>query len=888
MARKIDKAGGKKRQKRRPISNVWKGRILFIASLCAVAVGLAFATSRLLTQSEYDLAVGQFESVADRALDAARDIARRKRLGTVSMSTIVAYQLPDADVWPFVLVQGFEAIATKLIQTASGRDMVLLPIVALPQLERFETFAYDYYGRVFPPNTAVSSFGKGVFGVDPTLNTTDQRYRERDGISSDANPNRILTPLVQHNLGPFSSLMLNVRSVEVARDAIDSVIECTKKRNMAEDSRECSAITDVILFRNTRNPRPGALIMQPIFPFNNQTVLTGFISSSIVWDEIMRNIFSESVSGVDCVLQTGSKVYTYTVINGDAYLRGEGDWHDHAYAEYERRVSLTDADLFATSSPPYTLILYPNNALFDVYSTNNPYMAAIGAAAIILGMSLLFFLYDFFVRREFHEKQSVLDAKRTFVRFVSHEVRTPLNTVCMGLRLLKEELVGVLLGCPQTLDQGQPVDSRSPAELKDSLFALSDEVLTNAESAVDVLNDLLNYDKIEMGTLILELTTFPIWKLIEQISAEFELPAKSKSICLKQDWTSLFKRKTNDIECSGGISSLSTDFAECRFVGDAVRITQVFRNLLSNAIKFSHRGGSIMIRTSWVKPKDQQCVAKESLDCFTLSTGEEVCYPQNGHVQVEVIDTGVGMTREQLEKLFRHGVQFNANNLQSGQGSGLGLYIAKGIAEQHGGTLIATSAGLNRGTTFTLVLPLHKIPSDCLSTSSTKSTLDQDFAQIPHLIQQQQPTGNLRLLIVDDVAMNRKILRRLLEQKGHDCFEAENGQTAVELVQKSLNAKQGFDSILLDFEMPIMDGPSACRKMRDIGCQCCIVGITGNILPHDVALFKRAGADMVLPKPLHIEALEDVWLEYGLTGCLTFSKDATIDHDLVNEIRHSI
>jgi signal transduction histidine kinase len=623
MARKIDKAGGKKRQKRRPISNVWKGRILFIASLCAVAVGLAFATSRLLTQSEYDLAVGQFESVADRALDAARDIARRKRLGTVSMSTIVAYQLPDADVWPFVLVQGFEAIATKLIQTASGRDMVLLPIVALPQLERFETFAYDYYGRVFPPNTAVSSFGKGVFGVDPTLNTTDQRYRERDGISSDANPNRILTPLVQHNLGPFSSLMLNVRSVEVARDAIDSVIECTKKRNMAEDSRECSAITDVILFRNTRNPRPGALIMQPIFPFNNQTVLTGFISSSIVWDEIMRNIFSESVSGVDCVLQTGSKVYTYTVINGDAYLgmysngrlqrlisnrpqfsnhcstllfSGEGDWHDHAYAEYERRVSLTDADLFATSSPPYTLILYPNNALFDVYSTNNPYMAAIGAAAIILGMSLLFFLYDFFVRREFHEKQSVLEAKRTFVRFVSHEVRTPLNTVCMGLRLLKEELVGVLLGCPQTLDQGQPVDSRSPAELKDSLFALSDEVLTNAESAVDILNDLLNYDKIEMGTLILELTTFPIWKLIEQISAEFELPAKSKSICLKQDWTSLFKRKTNDIECSGGISSLSTDFAECRFVGDAVRITQVFRNLLSNAIKFSHRGGKFYHR----------------------------------------------------------------------------------------------------------------------------------------------------------------------------------------------------------------------------------------------------------------------------------------------------
>jgi hypothetical protein len=83
------------------------------------------------------------------------------------MSTIVAYQLPDADVWPFVLVQGFEAIATKLIQTASGRDMVLLPIVALPQLERFETFAYDYYGRVFPPTRPLAHLVKACSVLIP-------------------------------------------------------------------------------------------------------------------------------------------------------------------------------------------------------------------------------------------------------------------------------------------------------------------------------------------------------------------------------------------------------------------------------------------------------------------------------------------------------------------------------------------------------------------------------------------------------------------------------------------------------------------------------------------------------------------------------------------------
>ena len=105
---------------------------------------------------------------------------------------------------------------------------------------------------------------------------------------------------------------------------------------------------------------------------------------------------------------------------------GRGDLHDVEYGKYRHEITLTGDGFFGVTSTTYTLTIYPTSEFFDSYSTKNPLTATIGAVVIVCAVSLLFFLYDYFVRDEFNQKQAILEAKRAFMRFVSHEVRTPL------------------------------------------------------------------------------------------------------------------------------------------------------------------------------------------------------------------------------------------------------------------------------------------------------------------------------------------------------------------------------------------------------------------------------------------------------------------------------
>jgi signal transduction histidine kinase/CheY-like chemotaxis protein len=121
---------------------------------------------------------------------------------------------------------------------------------------------------------------------------------------------------------------------------------------------------------------------------------------------------------------------------------------------------------------------------------------------------------------------------------------------------------------------------------------------------------------------------------------------------------------------------------------------------------------------------------------------------------------------------------------------------------------------------------------------------------------------NKRILVVDDAPSNRKMLVRVLARSGHVCDQAQDGQVAVDMVKKVSDG--GYDMILMDFEMPVMNGPTATRVLREMGCLCPIVGVTGNVLVADVDYFLSQGADAVLPKPLQLSALEEVW--YGFAG----------------------
>ena len=258
---------------------VWAGRIIFLVALVLVAALLGYAAYVLLSHSETSLATVQFKSIADRAMESALGITARKRLGTVSMASVASHANPNASDWPFVVIEGYEEMSTYLIETSSGREMGFCPLVVPENLAAFEDFAYNYYENArnppFPNGTATSSFGKGVWGVNPKLETKDKRYHETDGSTSYGSPNKIFTPILHHNEGPHKALMLNLHFQETRGKVIDYLIECAEARakKLEQNSSsvvECISVTDMLILTSQEvEPGPGALIMQPIYPAND-------------------------------------------------------------------------------------------------------------------------------------------------------------------------------------------------------------------------------------------------------------------------------------------------------------------------------------------------------------------------------------------------------------------------------------------------------------------------------------------------------------------------------------------------------------------------------------------------------------------------------------------
>jgi CheY-like chemotaxis protein len=249
-----------------------------------------------------------------------------------------------------------------------------------------------------------------------------------------------------------------------------------------------------------------------------------------------------------------------------------------------------------------------------------------------------------------------------------------------------------------------------------------------------------------------------------------------------------------------------------------------------------------------------------------------------GHVVISVTDSGPGLSEEQLCTLFHEGVQFNPNKLQAGQGSGLGLWISKEIVNLHHGQIRAKSDGLGYGATFEVKLPVvlraiavvedshfsqftktpPHLPTPPNDNSKIHAFPNDNESQLPQTcITEKTPR---HVLVVDDAASNRKLVSRLLKSKGFICHEAENGQ---ECVDKVLAGEHPYEFILLDYEMPVMDGPSAARRLREEKCDLLIIGVTGNVLPEDKAYFISHGANLVLEKPLRVKDLLEELRNFG-------------------------
>lgn len=218
--------------------------------------------------------------------------------------------------------------------------------------------------------------------------------------------------------------------------------------------------------------------------------------------------------------------------------------------------------------------------------------------------------------------------------------------------------------------------------------------------------------------------------------------------------------------------------------------------MCSNAIKFTPEGGSVDIFGECLEAKPHKNAHSRKL---RLKSGEIVQIRPAGTLKVSIADTGVGLSSDQLVRIFEEGLQFNAHDLQGGKGSGFGLSFSKGIVEMHEGTLCASSGGLSQGTTLTLTLQLYFAPTTYSGQPFDNPSSDDttNWVESTSSVPVNSTPTSLKILVVDDAVSNRKLLCKLLERNGHICEQAEDGKVAVEMVTESSKAEAGYDTILL-------------------------------------------------------------------------------------------
>ena len=324
-------------------------------------------------------------------------------------------------------------------------------------------------------------------------------------------------------------------------------------------------------------------------------------------------------------------------------------------------------------------------------------------------------------------------------------------------------------------------------------------------SLLVLLNDILDLSKIEAGQLELDLQPFDLEQMIKSTCAIFAETAKAKGLPVV-------------FTACGEVAGL--------WEGDAHRCRQIVSNLLDNAIKFTLTGE---VRVELERADDSA-------------------------VRLRVCDTGAGISEAELSKLFAKFYQVDASSTRRFGGSGLGLSICQELTQMMGGA-ISVASRPGEGSTFTVDLPLRRFDADPARVSGAH--LDRPL-QAPGLDGEavaREAAVNLRLLAAEDNPTNQLILKTLLQVFDIDVVVVENGRLAVEAWEAG-----GFDLILMDIQMPDMDGLAATRRIRaletELGrARTPILAVTANVMTHQLDEYQRAGMDGHVAKPIELEAL---------------------------------
>lgn len=325
----------------------------------------------------------------------------------------------------------------------------------------------------------------------------------------------------------------------------------------------------------------------------------------------------------------------------------------------------------------------------------------------------------------------------------------------------------------------------------------------NAQHLLTIINDILDLSKIEAGRMTVERIATDPWQVIEDVLLLLAPRARAKEIELRAE---------------------RADPLPAAISSDPVRLRQVVMNLVANAVKFTDRG-SVVVRATWSGPEDGSA------------------RNERGSLRIAVEDTGIGMEPSRLARLFAPFSQADGTTTRRFGGTGLGLAISRRLIQILGGNLEVTSE-LGRGSAFTIVLPAE----------------GRIAATVPIPTHRSSPGARLlgvRILIAEDGSDLRRLLTLLLEREGATTFSVEHGRAVLECFDGSGEepvpggvSSPLADLVIMDMQMPGLDGYDATKRLRQRGCTIPIIALTAHAMAGDRERCLSAGCDDYITKPV--------------------------------------
>ena len=388
-------------------------------------------------------------------------------------------------------------------------------------------------------------------------------------------------------------------------------------------------------------------------------------------------------------------------------------------------------------------------------------------------------------------------AKTTFLFNMSHDIRTPMNAI-IGYVELSKKLHKVCESCTR---------ERCPDDVPNKMFDFLKKIEASSQHLLALINDVLEMSRIESGKMELEETPNNLIKIFTDVRDMFATQMQSKKIDFTVD-----------------TAQIENKFVYC----DENRLNRILLNLLSNAYKFTPEGGKISVTLKEVERLKDEKVESDVTSNFSPT------------YELRVKDSGIGMTAEFAAKVFEAFERERTSTVSKIQGTGLGMAITKSIVDLMGGKIsVVTAPG--EGTEFIIDLQFKLAEEEISAEVEEEKTAEINFAQ-------------KKLLLVDDIEVNREIAKMLLEGSGFIVDTAADGAEAVEKISAS---KVGdYDAVLMDIQMPIMDGYAATKKIRALAnaelAKIPILAMTANAFSEDVQAAKDAGMDGHIAKPIDI------------------------------------